>query len=109
MPSHPVQFLLKSVVVRGRGKLIKKITLGVRTAGVVNSGRCQGRICWGGGDGDDESMMAATGVERQTKKKGGQQQWTAVYCERQHTEADVGGDVGGGDVGGGDVGRWRRK
>ncbi len=42
---------------------------------------------------------AATGVERQTKKKGGQQQWTAVYCERQHTEADVGGDVGG----------WRRK
>ena len=44
MPSHPVQFLLKSVVVRGRGKLIKKITLGVRTAGVVNSGRCQGRI-----------------------------------------------------------------
>ena len=104
MPSHPVQFLLKSVVVRGRGKLIKKITLGVRTAGVVNSGRCQGRIRWGGGDGDDESMMAATGVERQTKKKGGQQQRTAVYCERQHTEADVGGDVGGGDVG-----RWRRK
>ena len=96
MPSHPVQFLLKSVVVRGRGKLIKKITLGVRTAGVVNSGRCQGRIRWGGGDGDDESMMAATGVERQTKKKGGQQQRTAVYCERQRTEADVGGDVGGG-------------
>jgi len=44
MPSHPVQFLLKSVVVRGRGKLIKKITLGVRTAGVVNSSRCQGQI-----------------------------------------------------------------
>ena len=42
IPSRPV--LLKSVVVRGRGKLIKKITLGVRTAGVVNSGRCQGRI-----------------------------------------------------------------
>ena len=61
-----------------------------------------------GGDGD-ESMMAATGVERWTKEKGGEQQRTAVYCERQHTEADVGGDVGGGDVGGGDVGRWRRK
>ena len=50
-------------------------------------------MCWGG-DGDDESMMAATGVERQTKKKGGQQQRTAVYCERQWTEGDVGGDVG---------------
>ena len=48
----------------------------------------------GGGDGD-ESMMAVTCVERQTKAKGGQQQRTAVYCERQRTEADVGGDVGG--------------
>jgi hypothetical protein len=49
MPSIPVQFLLKSAVVGGRGKLIKKITLGVRTAGVVNSSRCQGRIRVGGG------------------------------------------------------------
>ena len=48
----------------------------------------------GGGDGD-ESMMAATGVERQTKAKGGQQQRMAVYCEWQRTEADVG--------------RWRQK
>jgi len=56
----------------------------------------------GGGDGD-ESMMAATGVERWTKEKGGEQQRTAVYCERQRTEADVGGDVSG------DVGGWRRK
>jgi hypothetical protein len=59
-------------------------------------------------------MMAATGVELQTKKKGGQQQRTAVYCEQQGTEEGVrgdvgGGDVSGGDVGGGDVGRWRRK
>jgi hypothetical protein len=52
----------------------------------------------GGGDGD-ESMMKGTGVEWQTKEKSGQQQRTAVYCERQRTEADVGGDVGG----------WRRK
>ena len=49
------------------------------------------------------SMMAATSVERQTKKKGGQQQRTAVYCERQRTEADVSRDVGGGDVGRGGV------
>ena len=42
--------------------------------------------------------------DRPTKKKGGQQQRTAVYCERQRTETDVGRDVGGGDVG-----RWRRK
>ncbi len=48
----------------------------------------------GGGVGD-ESMMAATGVERLTKEKGGEQQRTAVYCERQRMEADVGGDVGG--------------
>ena len=61
---------------------------------MVNSGRCRGRIRWGGGDGD-ELMMAATGVEWQTKSKGGQQQRTAVYCERQQTETDVGG--------------WRRK
>ena len=52
----------------------------------------------GGGDGN-ESMMAATGVARWTKEKGGEQQRTAVYCEWQRTEADVGGDVGG----------WRRK
>ena len=48
----------------------------------------------GGGDGN-ESMMAATGVARWTKEKGGEQQRTAVYCEWQRTEADVGGDVGG--------------
>jgi hypothetical protein len=48
----------------------------------------------GGGDGD-ELMMAATGIERWTKEKGGEQQRMAVYCERQRTEADVGGDVGG--------------
>jgi hypothetical protein len=52
----------------------------------------------GGGNGN-ESMMAATSIERWTKEKGGEQQRTAVNCERQRTEADVGRDVG----------EWRRK
>jgi hypothetical protein len=77
MPSHPIQFLIAAVV-GGGGDLIKKTYLGVST-GVVNSGGCRGRILWGGGDGN-ESMMAATGIERRTKENGRQQQLTAVYC-----------------------------
>ena len=67
----------------------------------------------GGGDGD-ELMMVATGVERWTKEKGGEQQRTAVYCERQRTEADVGGRMAakvGRDLmeGSGGAIAWRNK
>ena len=93
MPSHPVQRLLKSAVIGRGGDLIKKLPYGLElgwsTAADVGGGYV------GGGGYGDESMMAATGVEQQTKAKGGQQQRTAVYCERQRKEADVG--------------EWRRK
>jgi hypothetical protein len=46
----------------------------------------------GGGDGN-ESMMAATGVERRTKENGRQQQLTAVYCGGRQRMSKTRGDL----------------
>ncbi len=61
-PTHPVQFLLKSVVLGGQGTLIKKITYRLELLGWSTVTDVRGRNGGGVGVVDDELMMAATSV-----------------------------------------------